>query len=148
MEQNLIWAMCRTNPGSSAIDTPLKYHQGHGGLILNLAKSLDGSEPSSTTLAQPTAFIPHHHTRPLPYPTTSTTTHQKIQEPEKPLLPYQRMIVAHAVFCVAGFMLLLPGGALLARYMRTLTPTWFTGHWVVQFALSGPVILLGVIMGQ
>jgi hypothetical protein len=81
-----------------------------------------------------------------------------------PFTPYQRMIVAHAVFCVFGFALLLPCGVLLARYLRTFNPTWYTGHWIAQFGLgmtilrraytrlisvfpAGPAILIGVVLG-
>jgi hypothetical protein len=60
-----------------------------------------------------------------------------------PLTDTQKLIVAHAVFCGLGFLFFLPGGVLLARYFRTFTPTWFKGHWSIQFAISGPVILIG-----
>jgi hypothetical protein len=51
---------------------------------------------------------------------------------ELPLTPRQKMIVAHAILCVIGFLLLLPAGALLARYWRTYSNMWFKGHWFVQ----------------
>jgi hypothetical protein len=60
-----------------------------------------------------------------------------------PFTDTQKLFVAHAIFCGLGFLLLLPAGALLARYFRTFTPTWFKGHWFNQFAISGPVILIG-----
>ncbi|KAJ3794845.1 hypothetical protein GGU11DRAFT_271091 [Lentinula aff. detonsa] len=43
-----------------------------------------------------------------------------------------------------GFLILLPIGVLLARYMRKFTPIWFKGHWFVQFAVSGPIIFVGI----
>lgn len=149
MEQRLIWAMCSTNPGSPAIDAPLKYHQGHGGLIFDLSKSLDQLNPTATT-RPPVAFPGHHHggSRPTGTAAASEPSQYHIPAPTLPLLPYQRMIVAHAAFCVIGFMFLLPAGALLARYLRTFSPSWFTGHWVIQFALSAPVILMGVFLGE
>ena len=55
---------------------------------------------------------------------------------DTPLLQYQKMIVAHAILCTVGFLILLPGGALLARYTRTFTNAWFGGHWAFQFALG------------
>ncbi|KAI0743640.1 hypothetical protein C8Q80DRAFT_853198 [Daedaleopsis nitida] len=64
-----------------------------------------------------------------------------------PLLPFEKYIIAHAIFCVIGFLGLLPLGALLARYSRTFTPRWFTAHWIVQFAIAGPVIIIGVSLG-
>jgi len=61
---------------------------------------------------------------------------------------HQRMmIVSHAIVCVVGFALLLPSGVLLARYLRTFTPTWYTGHWIAQFGIAGPVIIAGFVLG-
>ncbi|KAJ7656194.1 hypothetical protein B0H17DRAFT_956176 [Mycena rosella] len=59
----------------------------------------------------------------------------------------QRMIVAHAIVCVVGFALLLPLRALLARYLRTFSSTWYTGHWIAQVGIAGPVITAGVVLG-
>ena len=42
------------------------------------------------------------------------------------------MVVAHAILCTIGFLILLPAGALLARYARTFTNVWFKGHWLFQ----------------
>ncbi|KAJ7019216.1 hypothetical protein C8F04DRAFT_1214393 [Mycena alexandri] len=64
-----------------------------------------------------------------------------------PLTPYQRMVVAHAILSVVGFALLLPLGALVARYLRTFSPSWFTVHWIAQFGISGPVIIVGIVLG-
>ncbi|KAI0644676.1 hypothetical protein C8Q79DRAFT_912708 [Trametes meyenii] len=64
-----------------------------------------------------------------------------------PLVPFEKYIVAHAIFCVIGFLGFLPLGALLARYTRTYTPSWFTAHWICQFAIGGPTIIIGVALG-
>ncbi|KAM5533724.1 hypothetical protein V8D89_012597 [Ganoderma adspersum] len=64
-----------------------------------------------------------------------------------PLLPFEKFIIAHAVLCVIGFLGLLPLGALVARYTRTFSPNWFKAHWIIQFAVAGPVIIVGVSMG-
>ena len=76
------------------------------------------------------------------------------------------MIIAHAIFCTVGFLLFLPAGALLARYLRTFIPghIWFKGHAIFQFFIgrhsspapslmayidsaAGPTIFIGVILG-
>lgn len=59
------------------------------------------------------------------------------------------MIIAHAIFCAIGFLLFLPAGALLARYLRTFIPgpVWFKGHAIFQFFIAGPTIFIGVILG-
>ncbi|KAF9049708.1 hypothetical protein BJ165DRAFT_939693 [Panaeolus papilionaceus] len=65
-----------------------------------------------------------------------------------PFLPYQKMIIAHAVFAAVGFLVFLPFGALYARYLRTFIPTkWFQGHWIVQFLVAGISITIGVALG-
>jgi hypothetical protein len=38
---------------------------------------------------------------------------------ESPSPPYQVSVIAHAFCCVLAFSLVLPGGAILARYLRT-----------------------------
>lgn len=50
------------------------------------------------------------------------------------------MIIAHAIFCTLGFLLFLPAGALLARYLRTFIPgpIWFRGHAILQFFIGKP----------
>jgi len=64
---------------------------------------------------------------------TQGTTNQGT---EAPLLPYQKLIIAHGIFCFVGFLVFLPAGALIARYFRSFTPTWFTKHWVSQVVLG------------
>ena len=86
-----------------------------------------------------------------------------------PLQPFQKMIVAHAVLSTIGFLILLPAGALLARYARTFTNAWFKGHMFFQLFFgqsrpvwrcpciagtdgavvfaAGPVIIAGVALG-
>ena len=49
------------------------------------------------------------------------------------------MIIAHAIFCVVGFLFFLPAGALFARYLRTFVPgpIWFKTHAIFQFFIGG-----------
>ena len=53
-----------------------------------------------------------------------------------PLQPFEKCIVAHALFCSLGFIVLLPIGAIVARLMRTFKPLWFKMHWIIQWALG------------
>ncbi|TDL18798.1 hypothetical protein BD410DRAFT_792984 [Rickenella mellea] len=64
-----------------------------------------------------------------------------------PLLPLEKKIRNHATLCAVGFLILLPIGALVGRYLRTFTSRWFWGHWVIQFLVAGPVILTGWAFG-
>ncbi|KAF5337670.1 hypothetical protein D9758_013029 [Tetrapyrgos nigripes] len=52
---------------------------------------------------------------------------------DTPLKPYQKLIIAH--------------GVLLARYWRTFSPRWYTGHWLAQFGIAGPIIVTGFALG-
>ncbi|KIM40060.1 hypothetical protein M413DRAFT_73322 [Hebeloma cylindrosporum] len=122
-KQSVIFAFGTTNPGSSAVDATLIQHLDYGILSLDLTKQISSGSTTS--------------------PTNSSSTDSS----SIPLQPYQKLIVGHAVLCVIGFLFLLPAGALFARYARTFMNNWFQGHWGLQFALAGPVIFVGVILG-
>ncbi|KAL0563809.1 hypothetical protein V5O48_018254 [Marasmius crinis-equi] len=64
-----------------------------------------------------------------------------------PLASYEKLFIGHAILCVIGFLVLLPAGALLARYYRTFTNAWFRAHWIVQ-ATGGTIIIVGVALGM
>ena len=49
--------------------------------------------------------------------------------------PKKGFLIADGIVCVLGFALCLPGGAILARYLRTSRP-WYTGHWIAQFGIG------------
>lgn len=70
--------------------------------------------------------------RPKPKPTPISSSSSKVYS--GPLNASQRYAFAHAIFCAVGFLLFLPAGALVARWFRTITPAWYTAHWVAQFA--------------
>ena len=64
-----------------------------------------------------------------------------------PLTSLQKKVIAHAVLSGVGFLIFLPFGALLARWLRTFTPRWFLGHSIVQFYVAGTFILIGFALG-
>jgi hypothetical protein len=130
--QSLIYAFGTTTPSSSSVSATFIQHFDYGSLQLDLTKDLT-STPTGSSLPTPT--------RP-----TSGGGIDSI-----PLLPYQKTIVAHAIFCILGFLLFLPAGALLAR-SRALQffnqgPGWFRGHVMLQFVLAGPTIFIGFVLG-
>ena len=108
--QTIIWAYGTTNPDDNAKDASLTQHpaDGSGPLSLDLSAAFDeGGSIANSGGAVST-----------------------------PLQPFQKMIIAHAILCTIGFLILLPAGALLARYARTFTNAWFGGHWFFQFAFG------------
>lgn len=67
--------------------------------------------------------------------------------PSAGLLPFQQYIAAHAILSMLGFLVLLPIGALVARWVRTHSDRWFRMHWVIQWVLAFPMILAGFALG-
>ncbi|KAJ7770397.1 hypothetical protein B0H14DRAFT_2966848 [Mycena olivaceomarginata] len=60
----------------------------------------------------------------------------------------QGLLIAHGIVCAVGFAFCLPAGVILARYLRTSRPWWYKGHWIAQFGIAGPVILVGIVLGH
>lgn len=124
---SIIWAYGSTNPDSSAVDAMLVQHLNSGPTSLNLANTLassdrDPTDPAVSTLAGGSASD-----------SGSGTSSGSVMIP---LLPYQKMLIAHGVLCTIGFLFLLPAGALLARYLRSFSGAWFKGHWIIQVTLG------------
>ncbi|KAJ7502499.1 hypothetical protein B0H11DRAFT_1988792 [Mycena galericulata] len=140
--QTVIFGFATANPDSKDESATLQQHVDYGIMHLDLTKSLTGTPTSSGASGTATS-------KPKSGNSGSSNSENSSSGPtdDIPLTPYQRMVVAHAIFCVVGFALLLPVGALLARYLRTFSPTWYTGHWIAQFGLAGPAIIVGVVLG-
>ncbi|KAF5375724.1 hypothetical protein D9615_009353 [Tricholomella constricta] len=64
-----------------------------------------------------------------------------------PLTPLEQKAKAHAILSTIGFLILLPIGVLVARFTRTFSNKWWTAHWIIQLAISGPVIFVGWALG-
>ncbi|KAE9385519.1 hypothetical protein BT96DRAFT_868385 [Gymnopus androsaceus JB14] len=112
-----IWAFGSINPGSSSPSATLQMHLESIAANFDLSKDFNGTT-GSTVAASSTA-----------------------------LLPFQRLVIAHGILLTIGFLVFLPSGVLLARYLRTFSAKWFTGHWIVQVMISGPVIIIGFALG-
>lgn len=130
----IIWASGSTNPGSNAVDAILIQPDNMGPIGLDLSQALtaDARDPTNPILTLSGDMG------------TGSAGGGSV---DVPLQPYQKMIVAHAILCVVGFLGLLPAGVLIARYSRTFTNKWFFGHWVFQLVLAGPIIIAGFACG-
>lgn len=129
----IIWAFGTTNPGSSSSDASFTQHFDMGQTSLDLSKSLgsptsSGSTPSSTG-------------------GSGNDNDNNGGGTSLPLTSTDRMIIAHGILCVLGFMFFLPLGSLVARYFRTSTTAWFKAHQTIQSLIAGPIIIVGWSLG-
>lgn len=127
---NLIWAFGTTKPAEPA-DSTLLQHIQSGTFTLDLTKTLPGGGAAG-------GIGGINGTSAIPLPRGSLNI---------PFLPYQKLIIAHAAIVSLGFLILLPSGVLLARLTRTYNNKWFKGHWILQFGLAGPAIIIGCVLG-
>lgn len=65
-----------------------------------------------------------------------------------PLTPVEEHARIHAHLMTFGFLVCLPLGVLVARYFRTFTNKWWYGHSLLQFLVSGPIIIAGWVFGH
>ncbi|KAI0085035.1 hypothetical protein BDY19DRAFT_987219 [Irpex rosettiformis] len=142
-KSTIIWAFGGTGPGSSAVDASLTQHLNSGPTQIDLSQSLtansiDPTNPVST-IAQSTSSSSGSAS------SASTSGDQVFSG--IPLLPYQKYIIAHAILSMLGFLVFLPLGAIIARWLRTFSSIWFTAHWVLQFGVAMPIIVTGFALG-
>ncbi|KAJ3554146.1 hypothetical protein NM688_g3256 [Phlebia brevispora] len=140
--QSIIWAYGTTNPGSSSTSASIVQHIAAGTSKLALGNTLTSSSRDPTnpvSIGFSSTGQSGNSTTGNNDPSTGATS--------IPLENYEKLLIAHGILTAVGFLVLLPFGALLARYIRVFTPLWFTGHWIFQFALGLPVIVAGVALG-
>jgi len=65
-----------------------------------------------------------------------------------PLSPFEILARNHALLCSIGFLIILPIGALIPRYTRTLPYKWFHAHWPIQLFIAAPIIFAGWALGK
>ncbi|THH26653.1 hypothetical protein EUX98_g7532 [Antrodiella citrinella] len=139
VSQGIIWAFSDQNPNSAAVDATIVQHLNSGPTVLNLGNSLTANSKDPTN---PISTLSGASS-----PSSGSGSGGSSGDDSIPLLPYQKLIVAHAILCVVGFLGVLPAGALLARYLRTFNPVWFKGHHILQLFVSLPIIVPGVALG-
>ncbi|TBU42503.1 hypothetical protein BD309DRAFT_174747 [Dichomitus squalens] len=139
--QPLVWAFGLTVPPADP-SASIEQHLDAGNLSLNLTKVLaDPSSESvhtSTTTTQTGAIATTLGLAPSQSSPTSAATIPSHTD---------SVLVAHAALSAAGFLILLPLGALVARWARVFTPKWFTAHWFINVVLGIPLICVGWALG-
>lgn len=111
-EQNVIFAYSDTQPDGDDSSASIIQHIDSGAFKLNLSGSPSNSSSSNSS---------------------SSSSGSSSEDDSTPLLSYQKVIVAHAILLTVGFLFFLPTGVIVARYLRTTTPSWFQGHWIANF---------------
>jgi len=132
-QQSLIWAFASAKPSGSAVDATIQQHLQSGTFQLDLTASSASFDPASATGGGSGGG-------------GSGGGGGGGGGISLPLQPYQKLIVAHAVLCSLGFIVFLPAGALIARFLRVISPKWFRPHAYTQFYVAGTVILIGFIL--
>lgn len=130
--KTVIWAWCKTAPSGNTVDATITQHDDEGELTLHLSNPLTNYDDGSTTPSQTTG------------PVTSYGTEDAII-----LTPSMKIFIAHGVLMTVGFMIILPLGALQARFLRTIVPGkwWFGAHWLLQWPLTTILITIGFALG-
>ena len=135
--KDIIWAFGGTNPDDSAVDAVLMQHLNSGPTTLDLSQTLSASSQDPTN---PVTTISQSQSGSASGNGNGNGNSSPVLT-HVPLLPYEKYIIAHAVLCMTGFLILLPIGAIIARLMRTFSPFWFKLHWFIQFGLGASFIL-------
>ncbi|KAJ4488215.1 hypothetical protein J3R30DRAFT_3695951 [Lentinula aciculospora] len=130
--ESLIWAYGMTRPASLDPHTTIYGHYAAGMLLLNLEKELPGTPPDDS-----------------PSNATSSPDTQSVTESQDrlPYAAHELIIFGHGFLLSIGMLVLLPAGALVARWTRTYTEKWFRLHKLLNFMIALPVILVGWILG-
>jgi len=60
---------------------------------------------------------------------------------------YFNTVMLHVSLVGLCFLLFLPIGVIIPRYLRTFTKAWFTSHWLWQAGICGPIFITGWALG-
>ncbi|KAI0250475.1 hypothetical protein BJV78DRAFT_1219503 [Lactifluus subvellereus] len=60
---------------------------------------------------------------------------------------YMTAVREHAWLGSIAFLVVLPLGSLVSRYFRTFTTKWWFAHWIVNFLVSGPLVIASWVKG-
>lgn len=131
MQPKVIWAF-GTDVPTDAVPEQATFHQhvSNGFMTFDLNKSTSVSALESPAV-----------------PLADNNGNDASGRPQaQPLSGRERIILAHGVVCAIAYLIVMPAGALLARYYRTISSSWFKGHWILQFGVASPIVFTGVVL--
>jgi len=59
------------------------------------------------------------------------------------LTDYEKKVRTHALLMGIAFLVVIPTGVLIARYLRTFTNRWWWAHSLINFIVAGPLVFAG-----
>ncbi len=146
--EHLIWAYSMTRPKESN-DAELLGHYRAGFLRVNFSKEaipppppFDKQTPLPHQGDDSVNMDNHHHTSP-----GDTATFESTVTASGPWGNHEKLIAAHGILLVTGFLVLLPTGSLIARWTRTISPKWFKVHSFINMSIAMPIIIIGWLLG-
>ncbi|KAH9023561.1 hypothetical protein EDB83DRAFT_1987869 [Lactarius deliciosus] len=159
--QNIIWAFSHTPPGSDDPDAPISIHHKIGRGMLNLTRIPD--IPAGPPPPLPPPPPPVHIDHPHPPPKEDHHDDEKAQDEgeshddenaedegeshdDDAVSGGSTAGFVHGALCTVGFLLVLPSGAIVARYARaTGSPRASLLHRLLQFGVAGASIAGGTL---
>jgi len=78
-----------------------------------------------------------HALRSPPCPPPSTLL---VKTDTMALTEYETKVRNHALLVGIAFLVIVPLGVLIPRYLRTFTNRWWWAHWVINLVIAGPLI--------
>jgi hypothetical protein len=142
--QHIIWAFSRTPPESADPNANFSMHHAFGSTTLNLTRTAVLSDDAAAPVPPSSEADKDESTRPSDGDTPSKST-----TPADGITTGARSggfaSFVHAGLCMAGFLLVIPTGALVVRYAKlTGSPAAFNLHRNLQFGVgafaSGPFL--------
>jgi len=145
--QDIIWAFSRTPPESADADAHISIHHKYGIAALNLTRTAVQSDPSES----------NDDAEPVPVPPSEAGEHDDaVLDASKPSDAAAAdestgggggfASLVHAGLCTAGFLLVIPSGALVVQYARlTNSEAAYDFHRNLQFGVAGASIAGGML---
>ncbi|EJD05915.1 uncharacterized protein FOMMEDRAFT_104262 [Fomitiporia mediterranea MF3/22] len=146
VQQNAIWALGVANPMSASVDVTLELHLDSGNFTLNLSNHIN-TEDIPALNPESSSMLPTDTPNSGSSASSPPESGEGTTSGEEPFETFERLIIAHAVLSAAGFLVILPAGALIARWGRTFSENWFYYHWMTQVVFSIPVVVTGWALG-
>lgn len=126
-----IWALNKDNNPAASNDARLRQHKSYGTMFLDLTKPYNAA--TAQDIGTPATA------------STSTDSSSDSQDEPRTLNMSNKMIIAHMVFMILAWLILVPAAILTARYGRLMF-TWFPVHRNVQIAAFVSVLIGFIII--